>query len=151
MLKGIPPLLTPDLLHALASMGHGDEIAIVDANFPSASIGRRVVQVAGVGAHEVLAAVLALMPLDTGGDPAVWTMEVIGDPEAIPEPVADFAAVLADHGLGEVEIGHLERTAFYERSREAYAVVRTGELRPYGNVLLVKGTVNRLGALPPLA
>ena len=60
MLKGIPPLLTPDLLHALASMGHGDEIAIVDANFPSASIGRRVVQVAGVGAHEVLAAVLAL-------------------------------------------------------------------------------------------
>lgn len=145
MLKGIPPLVTPDFLHALASMGHGDEIAIVDANFPSASIGKRVIPVAGAGSHEVLAAVLALMPLDTRGeDPPVWTMEVVGDPEAIPEPVADFAAVLADHDLADVEIGHLERQAFYERAREAYAVVRTGELRPYGNVLLVKGTVNRL-------
>ena len=76
---------------------------------------------------------------------SAWTMEVIGEPEAIPEPVADFAAVLADHDLADVEIGHLERHAFYERAREAYAVVRTGELRPYGNILLVKGTVNRLG------
>lgn len=142
MLKGIPPLLTPDLLHALASMGHGDAIAIVDANFPSSSVGRRVIPVVGVGSHEVLAAVLALFPLDTGSGPAVWTMEVIGDPEAIPEPVADFAAVLADHELGDVEIGQLERHAFYAKAREAYAVVRTGELRPYGNVLLVKGTVN---------
>lgn len=146
MLKGIPPLLTPDLLHALASMGHGDEIAIVDANFPSASIGKRVIPVAGVGSHEALAAVLALMPLDANGaEPPVWTMEVIGDPEAIPEPVADFAAVLADHDLADVEIAHLDRQAFYERARDAYAVVRTGELRPYGNVLLVKGTVHRIG------
>lgn len=146
MLKGIPPLVTPDLLHALASMGHGDEVAIVDANFPSASVGRRVIPVAGAGSHEVLAAVLSLLPLDApGSEPPVWTMEVIGDPEAIPEPVADFAAVLADHDLGDVEMGRLERQAFYERAREAYAVVRTGELRPYGNVLLVKGTVNRLG------
>ena len=145
MLKGIPPLVTPDLLHALASMGHGDEIAIVDANFPSATIGERVIAVAGAGSHEVLAAVLALLPLAAAGGTPVWTMEVIGDPDAIPEPVADFAAVLADHDLGDVEMGRLERQAFYERAREAYAVVRTGELRPYGNVLLVKGTVNRLG------
>ena len=140
MLKGIPPLLTPDLLHALASMGHGDEIAIVDANFPSASIGKRVVTIAGAGAHEVLAAVLRLLPLDTVDSPAAFTMEVVGDASALPEPVADFAAVLADHDLGDIEIGHLERRAFYERAREAYAVVRTGELRPYGNILLVKGT-----------
>ena len=65
MLKGIPPLLTPDLLHALASMGHGDAIAIVDANFPSASVGGRVITVAGAGAHAVLAAVLEVFPLDT--------------------------------------------------------------------------------------
>ena len=145
MLKGISPLLTPDLLHALASMGHGDEIAIVDANFPSASVGRRVVTVAGAGAHEVLAAVLGVMPLDTVEPPAVLTMEVIGDAGALPEPVADFAAVLADHGHGDVEIGHLERHGFYERAREAYAVVRTGDVRPYGNILLVKGTVNATG------
>ena len=146
MLKGIPPLVTPDLLHALASMGHGDEIAIVDANFPSATIGERVIAVAGAGSHEVLAAVLALLPLDAAGGAPVWTMEVIGDPDAIPEPVADFAAVLADHDLGDVEIGRLERHAFYDRARGAYAIVRTGELRPYGNVLLVKGVVHGTGS-----
>ena len=143
MLKGIPPLLTPDLLHALASMGHGDEIAIVDANFPTVSLGKRVVTIAGAGSHEVLAAVLRVMPLDTL-DTAAYTMEVVGDASALPEPVADFAAVLADHDLADVEIGHLERQAFYERARDAFAIVRTGELRPYGNILLVKGTVNTL-------
>ncbi len=141
MLKGIPPLLTPDLLHALASMGHGDEIAIVDANFPAATLAKRLAAVPGAGSHEVLDAVLELMPLDAGDEPSVYTMEVVGDPEAIPEPVADFAAVLADHDLADVEIGHLERQAFYERARDAYAIVRTGELRPYGNILLVKGVV----------
>lgn len=146
MLKGIPPLVTPDLLHALASMGHGDEIAIVDANFPSATVGERVIAVAGAGSHEVLAAVLALLPLDAVGGTPVWTMEVIGDPDAIPAPVADFAAVLADHDLGDVEIGRLERHAFYDRARGAYAIVRTGELRPYGNVLLVKGVVHGTGS-----
>lgn len=145
MLKGLSPLLTPDLLHALASMGHGDEVAIVDANFPSASLARRLVTIAGAGAHEVLAAVLDMLPLDEVETPAVFTMEVRGDADALPEPVADFAAVLADHGHGDVEIGRLERQAFYERTREAFAVVRTGELRPYGNILLVKGTVNSLG------
>ena len=146
MLKGIPPIVTPDLLHALASMGHGDSIAIVDANFPSATVGERVIAVAGAGSHEVLAAVLALLPLDAAGGTPVWTMEVIGDPDAIPEPVADFAAVLADHDLGDVEIGRLERHAFYDRARGAYAIVRTGELRPYGNVLLVKGVVHGTGS-----
>ena len=144
MLKRISPLLTPDLLHALASMGHGDEIAIVDANFPSVSLGKRVIPVVGAGAHEVLAAVLEVLPLDTHASPAVFTMEVIGDANALPEPVADFAAVMADHDLADIEIGHLEREAFYARTRDAYAVVRTGELRPYGNILLVKGTVHGL-------
>ncbi|MEO8487604.1 MAG: RbsD/FucU domain-containing protein [Betaproteobacteria bacterium] len=142
MLKGLSSLLTPDLLHALASMGHGDAIAIVDANFPSASVARRLIPVAGAGAHEVLAAVLDVLPLDTFESPAVFTMEVVGDADAIPEPVTDFAAVLADHDLADVEIGHLSREAFYGRAREAFAVVRTGELRPYGNILLVKGTAH---------
>ena len=142
MLKRISPLLTPDLLHALASMGHGDEIAIVDANFPSASLGKRVIAVAGAGAHEVLAAVLAVMPVDATASPPAFTMAVVGDASALPEPVADFAAVMADHDLADIEIGQLEREAFYARARDAYAIVRTGELRPYGNLLLVKGTVH---------
>jgi L-fucose mutarotase len=147
MLKGIHPLLTPDVLHALASMGHGDELAIVDANFPSVSVGRRVVAVAGASAADVLDAVLTLLPLDAGAPPAL-TMAVTGDPEAIPEPVAEFAGVFAAHGLGDVEIGQLDRHQFYARARDAFVVLRTGEMRPYGNILLVKGVVNQY---PPAA
>ena len=143
MLRGIHPLLIPDLIQVLGSMGHGDEIAIVDANFPAASIGRRVIEVRGASSPAVLAAVLTVFPIDTLSVPAVMTMEVVGDPDAVPEPVADFAAAMSDNGLGDCEIGGLERNAFYERARKAFAIVRTGELRAYGNVLLVKGVVNR--------
>jgi L-fucose mutarotase len=142
MLKGIHPLLTPDLLRTLAAMGHGDTIAIVDANFPAARVGRRVIPVRGASAPQVLDAVLTLLPLDTMEPPAC-TMEVVGDPDAVPEPVAEFAAVLTEHELGDCEIGRLSRHAFYERAAQSFAVVTTGELRPYGNILLVKGVVNR--------
>jgi L-fucose mutarotase len=143
MLKGLHPLLVPDLVHALASMGHGDEIAVVDANFPASSVGRRVIELAGASAPEALAAILTVLPLDTMVVPAAFTMQVVGDAGAVPEPVADFAAVLTAQGLGDSEIGALERHAFYDRARDAFAVVRTGEGRPYGNILLVKGVVNR--------
>jgi len=141
MLKGIHPLLSPDLLHALAAMGHGDSIAIVDANFPAASNAQRLIESRGSGAHAMLEAVLSVLPLDTRVTPAVFTMEVSGDPTAVPPPVADFAAVLTDQGLADIEIGHLERQAFYERARAAFAVVRTGESRRFGNILLVKGVI----------
>ncbi len=142
MLKGIHPLLHADLLHALAAMGHGDEIAVVDANFPAASVGRRLLHASGASASQALYAVLTVFPLDTFVTPAAFTMEVVGDSAALPEPVREFAAVFTRHGLADAEIGHLERNAFYERARASFAVVRTGELRPYGNILLVKGVVN---------
>jgi L-fucose mutarotase len=142
MLKGIHPLLHADLLHALAAMGHGDELVIVDANFPAASIGRRLVHAAGADSPAMLDAVLTVFPLDTYVTPAALTMAVVGDAEALPEPVREFAAVFTRHGLGDAEIGHLERGAFYERARGAFAIVRTGELRPYGNILLVKGVMH---------
>ena len=148
MLKGIHPLLHADLLHALAAMGHGDELVIVDANFPAASLGKRLLHVAGASAADALNAVLTLFPLDTFAKPAVFTMEVVGDTGAVPEPVREFAAAFTEHGLAETEIGHLERSAFYERARAAFAVVRTGELRPYGNILLIKGVINAY--TPPL-
>jgi len=141
VLMGIHPLLSPDLLHALASMGHGDTIAIVDANFPAASNARRLVESPGVGAPAMLSAVLTLLPLDTRVSPAVFTMEVTGDPAAIPPPVAEFASVLKELGLAGMEIGRLERQAFYERARGSFVIVRTGELRRFGNILLVKGVV----------
>ncbi len=142
MLKGIHPLLHADLLHALAAMGHGDELVIADANFPAASVGRRVLHAAGATAPAMLDAVLTVFPLDTYVSPAALTMEVVGDPQAVPEAVREFATIFTQHDLAEAEIGHLEREAFYERARSAFAVVRTGELRPYGNILLVKGVVN---------
>jgi L-fucose mutarotase len=141
MLKGIHPLLHADLLHALASMGHGDELVIADANFPWASIGRRVVHLAGASAPDALNAILTVFPLDTFVDQPALTMQVVGDPAAVPEPVRDFAAVFTRHGLADVDIGGLEREAFYARARGAFAIVRTGELRAYGNILLVKGVI----------
>ena len=142
MLKGISPLLTADLLHALRAMGHGDEIAIVDANFPAASVGRRLIELPGTTSPDVLAAVLLVFPVDTFETPAAITMEVVGNAQAVPPPVADFAQVFAAAGLGTIAIGHIERGAFYARARNAYAIVRTGELRPYGNILVVKGVIN---------
>lgn len=144
MLKGIHPLLTPDLLRALAAMGHGDMIAIVDANFPAASVSRSVIGVPGAGAPALLDAVLTVLPIDTQATPPAFTMEVVDDPEAVPDPVADFALVFTDHALGDCEIGRLGRQAFYDAARIAFAVVQTGEIRPYGNILLVKGVVNRI-------
>lgn len=146
MLKGIHPLLSPGLLHAMAAMGHGDEIAIVDANFPAASLGPRLIEIRGASSPDVLDALLTLFPLDTQVVPAVFTMEVIDDPAAVPDPVMDFAEVFTQHRLADCEIGTLERHAFYERAKRAFALVRTGEMRPYGNILLVKGVVNRFVA-----
>jgi L-fucose mutarotase len=146
VLNGIHPLLSPDLLHAMATMGHGDEIAIVDANFPAASLGPRLIEIRGASSPDVLDALLTLFPLDTGVVPAVFTMEVIDDPAAVPDPVMDFAEVFTQHRLADCEIGTLERHAFYERAKRAFALVRTGEMRPYGNILLVKGVVNRFVA-----
>jgi len=142
LLKGIHPLLSPDLLRALAEMGHGDEIGVVDANFPAASLGPRLIELRGASSPQVLEAILTLFPLDTRVVPAVHTMEVVGDAAAVPEPVMDFAAVFTRQGLPDCEIGSLERYAFYDRASRAFALVRTGELRPYGNILLVKGVVN---------
>ena len=142
MLKGIHPLLTPDLLRALAVMGHGDTIAIVDANFPASTASRSVIGVPGAGSPELLDAVLTVLPIDTQATPPAFTMEVVDDPDSVPEPVADFALVFTEHALGDCEIGRLERRAFYEAARSAFTVVQTGEMRPYGNILLVKGVVN---------
>jgi L-fucose mutarotase len=140
MLLGLNPLLSPDLLHALASMGHGDEILLADANFPAASHARRLVRMPGTRVDDVLAAVLSVMPLDSFVDVASYTMQVVGDAESVPDVVAGANAVLARHGGRPA--GTLERFAFYERAARAYAVVATGELRAYGNVLLRKGVVS---------
>ncbi len=139
MLKGISPLLSPDLLHILAAMGHGDEIVLADANFPAATHAKRLVHLPGVDATQVLDAVLSLLPLDTFEPHAAFTMQVVGDASTVPPAVQDFTATLARHG--ERGPASLERFAFYERAARAFAVVATGETRLYGNIVLKKGVL----------
>jgi L-fucose mutarotase len=141
MLKGIDALIGPDLLHALAAMGHGDEIAIVDANFPAAATARRLIRIDGAGAPAVLSAVMSLLPLDTFTDTPAAVMAVVGDPDALPPTVREFQAILDGVASKPVRMARLERGAFYERARQAFAVVLTGERRLYGNVIVTKGVV----------
>ena len=139
MLRGIDPLLTPGLLHTLASMGHGDRIAIVDANFPGTANARRLHETPGIDAGAVLRAILSLLPLDDFiPDPAV-TMQVVGDAVAIPEAVQDFTEILRAHDAPAPAT--VERFAFYGLAKSAYAIVQTGETRLYGNIILAKGVI----------
>jgi L-fucose mutarotase len=141
VLKGIDPLLAPELLHALAAMGHGDELAIVDANFPAVTVARRLVRLDGVPAPRALQAILSLLPLDTfTGTPAA-VMAVVDDPAAVPLPVREFQPIVDAAAGRPVRLVALERFAFYERARAAFAIVATGDTRAYGNILVTKGVV----------
>lgn len=139
MLKGISALLSPDLLHVLASMGHGDELVLADANFPAATHARRLVRLPASRAPDVLHAVLGLLPLDDFVPQPAWTMQVVGDAAARPQVVVEFDSVLQAHGCAPSAA--LERFAFYQRASAAFAIIATGETRIYGNILLKKGVV----------
>jgi len=141
MLKGLDPLLDADLLSVLAAMGHGDEIALVDANFPAASVAERLVRSNGASLAEVARAVLSVLPLDTYVETPLVRMEVVGDPVTVPEVQREVIALVQAAEGAPVAVGSLERFAFYERARHAYAVVATGERRAYGCVLLSKGVL----------
>ncbi|WP_372010479.1 L-fucose mutarotase [Paenibacillus chitinolyticus] len=140
MLKGIPSILSPELLKVLMEMGHGDEIVLGDGNFPAASHAKRLIRCDGHGVPELLEAVLALFPLDTYGDQPAQLMAVVpGDPV---QPVIweTYGEVIGRH-LPGVPLGQLERFAFYKRAKEAYAIVATSESALYANVILRKGVV----------
>ena len=141
MLRNLDPLLSPDLLHALASMGHGDEIVIADANFPGASTGPLCLRADGSSASDVLRAVLSVMPLDTFVPDPALTMQVVGDAAAVPEAVAEFQTIIDTIADAPAPIATLERFAFYDRASTAFAVVQTGERRLYGNIILKKGVI----------
>lgn len=141
MLRGLDPLLGPELLRALRAMGHGDEIAIVDANFPAESCARTLVRLDGITATRALEAVLSVMPLDGFVDCPAHRMEVVGDPAAVPPVVREFQLIVDASADAPCPLGALERFAFYERVRGAFAVIATGERRLYGNILLTKGVI----------
>lgn len=144
MLKGIPPILSPELLKALCEMGHGDELVIADGNFPSQSIGKNavVVRADGHGAAEILDAVLKLIPLDAYTQQPVALMQVVpGDSCPTPEIWDKYREILKKHEPEHCDIEMMERFAFYERAKNAYLIIATGETAIYANVLLEKGVV----------
>lgn len=146
MLKGIPKMLSPELLKVLCEMGHSDRLVIADGNFPAESMGKEgtVIRMDGHGAAEVLKAILQVFPLDTYVDQPVNLMELMpGDVGRIETPIWDeFAEIVAENDeRGDKAIGHIERFAFYEEAKKAYAIIATGESALYANVMLQKGVI----------
>lgn len=138
MLKNINPLLTGDLLAILADMGHGDELVIVDANFPADALAQRLVQLPGISATDTLDAVLGLLPLDDFVDTPTAAMNA---PDGRPELYTEFDRMLAQAEGREIPIELIDRFDFYDRTQQAYAVIATGERRLYGNIILKKGVL----------
>ncbi len=141
MLIGIPPIISPELIKVLMEMGHGDEIILADGNFPAAACAKRLVRSDGQNVPELLDAVLQFFPLDPYVDHAVGLMAVVpGDP-AEPTIWDEYKKILQKHDSNFKGFEFVERFAFYERTREAYAVVATSEKALYANVILKKGLV----------
>jgi len=140
MLKGIPHILSPDLLHALQAMGHGDEITIVDGNYPGQSAGPRLIRADGHSGTDLLEAILSVMPLDDFVPDPVVVMQVVGDAGQRPPVVVEYEKIVSRFEPA-VKLTSLERFAFYKRANAGYAMVQTGEQRLYGNIILKKGVI----------
>lgn len=141
MLKNIPKILSPELVKTLMEMGHGDEIVIADGNFPSETIGQRVIRCDGHGVPELLDAIMQLFPLDTYTEKPVMLMEVVpGDP-VVPTIWDKYKEIINKYEPENCKIEMIERFAFYERAKTAFAVVATGEEAIYANIILKKGVV----------
>ena len=144
MLKGISPIISPELLKALAQMGHSDELVIADGNFPCHTMGKNaiVIRADGHGVPEILDAILELLPLDTYVEKPVALMQVCeGDTCGTPEIWQTYEEILAKHEPVHHDIEYTERFAFYERAKDAYLIIATGEKAIYANILLKKGVV----------
>lgn len=144
MLKNLDPLLNADILHALCAMGHGDEVVICDANFPADSVARqtvlgRLLRLDGVDAPRVARAVLSVLPLDTFVAHPAERMEVVGDASALPAVQREVQKEIDAAEGRPVPLAPVERFAFYERARQAYCVIATGEARGYGCFIFKKG------------
>ncbi len=140
MLKGIPSIISPDLLKTLMEMGHGDEIVLADGNFPAASVARRLLRSDGNRGNELLEAIMPLFPLDAFVERPAAVMAVVpGDPTR--PTIWDRYRETIQRYEKLADFEYVERFAFYQRARQAYAVIATSETAPYGNLILTKGLV----------
>lgn len=144
MLKGIPKILSPELLKVLCEMGHSDRLVIADGNFPSESIGKnaKVIRCDGHGVPELLEAILTVFPLDTYVETPVSLMQVVPGDNVETLIWDEYKEIITKHDeRGEKAIGQTERFAFYEETKTAYAIIATGESALYANIMLQKGVV----------
>lgn len=141
MLKNISNILSPELLKILMEMGHGDEIVISDGNFPAASIAQKLVRLDGHGVPEVLKAILKLFPLDIYVEKPVGLMAVVPGDKIVPTIWEDYRKIIKESGEPFTDFEFIERFAFYDRAKEAYAVVATSESALYANIILKKGVI----------
>lgn len=146
MLKNLDPLLNADVLYALRAMGHGDEVVICDANFPGDSVARETVlgkllRFDGADAASAVRAVLSVMPLDSFVDDPALRMQVVGEPNTIPAVQREAQAEVNAAEGRDVPFASIERFAFYERAKQAYCVIATGEQRGYGCFVFKKGVL----------
>lgn len=146
MLRGIDPLLSADLLWVLAAMGHGDDLAVVDANHPAETIAQattsgRLIRLPGVAMDRAVAAILSVLPVDDFEPEPIRRMLVVDNPQAIPVIQSEVQDVI-DRALGpQLPMAGIERFAFYAAARKAFAVVQCGDPRPYGCFLIRKGVI----------
>ena len=138
MLKGISPAISPELLKILAEMGHGDEIVLADAHFPGHTLGNRVLRADGLGIPPLLDGIIPLFELDSYAPPLIMMAPVDGD-KLDPSVEAEYLAAIKRHVTNPPAVTRIDRFAFYDRAKEAYAVVVTGEVAVYGNIILKKG------------
>ena len=141
MLNGIPSILSPELLKILMEMGHGDELVIADGNFPAASIAQRLVRSDGNMVPELLEAILKFFPLDPYVDNPVALMQVVPGDTYKPTIWETYKKIVKKSNNTNKSIENIERFAFYERAKKAYAVVATSEIALYANIILKKGVV----------
>lgn len=141
MLRGVDPAISPELLYVLAQMGHGDELVIADRNFPSYRVGRRVVDARGYDAPQMIAAVCSLLPLDVAVDQPALRMATSEGHDDVPTVHAEAINAVTPHLAQGQSVGTIERFSFYDRAADAFAVVVTGEQRPFGDFVLVKGVL----------
>ena len=142
MLKNVPKIISPELIKTLCEMGHGDEIVIADGNFPAETFGKRVIRADGIGGTAMLEAVLSLIPLDTYSNPNMILMQLMECDQGKINPVIwkEYEKIGEKHDKN-VKIGHIDRFAFYERAKTAFAVIATGEEAVYANIILKKGVI----------
>jgi len=141
MLKGIPNILSPELLKILMEMGHGDEIVLADGNFPAASNAQRLIRCDGHNLPDLLDAILQLFPLDARVKQPVSLMGVYLDDNYIPEIRKDYKRIVNKYDSHITDFETIERFEFYERAQKAYAIVATSEMARYANIILKKGVI----------